>query len=70
MGPHMMGSWGTGLWMLLSWLIGLIVLFGIVYGAVYLAVRRALGEMRPGMPAQTGGQPMPRPSPPPQAEEP
>ncbi|MGC9318451.1 MAG: hypothetical protein ACP5KN_10535 [Armatimonadota bacterium] len=59
---HMMGGIGTGLLMLLWWLIGLGVLFFVIYEAVYLAVRRALTEAGTPAPAQqqrSAAQPQP-----------
>ncbi len=41
---HMLGSVGAGIWMLLWWLIGLGVLFFVIYEATYMAVSRALRE--------------------------
>jgi len=41
---QMMGGLGGGVLMLLWWLIGLGVLFVVVYEAVYLAMSRALRE--------------------------
>lgn len=58
---QMMG-FGAGIWMLLWWLIGLGVLFFVIYEAVYLAMGRALRENRM---APSQQQPPPEQPPPP-----
>lgn len=60
---HMMGGFGTGALMLLWWLIGLGVLFFVIYEAVYFAVRRALSEAGPFTPPrQQASTPQSRPA--------
>lgn len=64
---HMMGGFaGAGL-MLLFWLIGLGVMFLVVYGAAYLGAKRALRETgERGMPQQPMAPPQ---SPPPDQQQ-
>ena len=38
------GCWGMWLFMVLSWIVGLIILYLVIYQAVYQAVRRAATE--------------------------
>lgn len=59
---QMMGGFGAGALTLLWWLIGLGVLFFVIYEAVYLAVKRALREVAgsPGAgPVEASSQPPP-----------
>ena len=65
---HMMGGFGTGALMLLWWLIGLGILFFVIYEAVYFAVRRALSEVG-SLPPPLQQAPAAQSQPPEQTEE-